>query len=314
MTAVLATAFGDFLRTAIEPQVQVDAIGIGAIYALMAVGIGLVFGVLRLVNFAYGQLVMAGAFALAYASDQDWPVWVGIILCFVVVIALTLAMDRVVFRPLRGQSAATMLVATFAVAFLLQAVALLLDQTDDTLGEPAASLARLNLPWTILGTDVRKITVVAVVTAVVCLVALVLFLGRTTVGLHMRAAAMDFQTARLLGVRADRVIGSAVLLSGILAAVVAVMLTVQQPLVTSTFALRETIVVLAGVVLGGLNRLSSATLGGFAIGYASGLLGGALPTAQSQYLPSFLFGLVVLVLLVRPGGLFTRGGGPVERV
>ena len=83
-----------------------------------------------------------------------------------------------------------------------------------------------------------------------------LFLGRTTVGLQMRAAAMDFQTARLLGVRANRVIGSAVLLSGVLAAIVAVMLTVQQPLVTSTFALRETIVVLAGVVVGGMNRLA----------------------------------------------------------
>jgi branched-chain amino acid transport system permease protein len=161
---------------------------------------------------------------------------------------------------------------------------------------------------------VRKITVVAIVTAAVCLLALVLFLERTTVGLQMRAAAMDFQTARLLGVRANRVIGSAVLLSGILAAIVAVMLTVQQPLVTSTFALRETIVVLAGVVVGGMNRLLSATLGGFAIGYASGLLGGALPTEQSQYLPSFLFGLVILTLLVRPAGLFTRGGGPVERV
>jgi len=311
---LLATAFTDFLRSAIEPQVQVDAIGIGAIYALMAVGIGLVFGVLRLVNFAYGQLVMAGAFSLAFASDQDWPVWLGIVLCFVVVIALTMAMERVVFRPLRGQSAATMLVATFAVAFLLQAVALLIDQTDDTLGEPAASLAKLNIPWTILGTDVRKITVVAIVTTAVCLVALVLVLSRTTIGLHMRAAAMDFQTARLIGVRADRVIGSAVLLSGVLAAIVAVMLTVQQPLVTSTFALRETIVVLAGVVLGGMNRLFSATLGGFAIGYASGLLGGALPTAQSQYLPSILFGLVVIILLVRPGGLFTRGPGAVERV
>ncbi|MBA2295526.1 MAG: branched-chain amino acid ABC transporter permease [Actinobacteria bacterium] len=311
---MLATALSDFLHAAVEPQVQVDAIGIGAIYALMAVGIGLVFGVLRLVNFAYGQLVMAGAFALAYASDQDWPVWLGIVLCFVVVITLTLAMERVVFRPLRGKPAATMLVATFAVAFLLQAVALLIDQTDDTLGEPAASLAKLNVPWTILGTDVRKITVVAIVTAAVCLAGLVLILSRTTVGLHMRAAAMDFETARLLGVRADRVIGSAVLLSGILAATVAVMLTVQQPLVTSTFALRETIVVLAGVVLGGMNRLFSATLGGFAIGYASGLLGGALPTAQSQYLPSILFGLVIVILLVRPGGLFTRGPGPVERV
>ena len=311
---ILASGLSDFLRAAIEPQVQVDAIGIGAVYALMAVGIGLVFGVLRLINFAYGQLVMAGAFALAFASDRDWPVWVGIVLCFAVVIALTMAMDRVVFRPLRTQSPATMLVATFAVAFLLQAVALLIDQRDDTLGEPAASLARLNLPWTIFGTDVRKITVVAIVTAAVCLVALVLFLGRTKVGLQMRAAAMDFQTARLLGVRANRVIGSAVLLSGILAAIVAVMLTVQQPLVTSTFALRETIVVLAGVVVGGMNRLLSATLGGFAIGYASGLLGGALPTEQSQYLPSFLFGLVILTLLVRPGGLFTRGRGPVERV
>ncbi len=80
---------------------QVDAIGLGAIYALMAVGIGLVFGVLRLVNFAYGQLIMAGAFALAFASDKDWPVWVGIVLCFAVVIALSLAMERVVFRPLR---------------------------------------------------------------------------------------------------------------------------------------------------------------------------------------------------------------------
>ncbi len=92
------------------------------------------------------------------------------------------------------------------------------------------------------------------------------------------------------------------------------MMTVQQPLVTSTFALRETIVVLAGVVVGGMNRLLSATLGGFAIGYVFGLLGGALPTAQSQYLPSFLFGLVILVLIVRPGGLFTRGPAPVERV
>jgi branched-chain amino acid transport system permease protein len=314
VTGVLASGLTDFLRSAVEPQVQVDAIGIGPVFALMAVGIGLVFGVLRLVNFAYGQLVMAGAFALAFASDRDWPVWGGIVLCFAVVIALSMAMERVVFRPLRTQSAATMLVATFAVAFLLQAIALVIDQRDDTLGEPAASLARLNLPWTVFGTDVRKITVVAIVTAAVCLVTLVLFLERTTVGLQMRAAAMDFQTARLLGVRANGVIASAVLISGILAAIVAVMLTVQQPLVTSTFALRETIVVLAGVVVGGMNRLLSATLGGFAIGYASGLLGGALPTAQSQYLPSFLFGLVILTLLVRPGGLFTRGGGPVERV
>lgn len=311
MTLLAAFDLSQFLRDVHDPQVLVDAVGLGAVYALMAVGIGLVFGVLRLVNFAYGQIVMAGAYALALASQWDWPAWAGIVLCFAVVIALSMAMDRVVFRPLRTQSPAVMLVATFAVAFLLQSIALLVF---GSLGKPASSLGYLNRPVSVGSVDIRKITIIAIVVAAVCLVAVVLLLERTTVGLHMRAAAMDFRTARLLGVKANRVIGSAVLVSALLAGAVSVILTVQNPLVTPNFALRETIVVLAGVVVGGMNRLLSATLGGFAIGFASGLLGGALPSEQSQYLPSFLFGLVILVLIVRPGGLFTRGRGPVERV
>ena len=152
----------------IDWQVLVDAIGLGAVYALMAVGIGLVFGVLRLVNFAYGQLIMAGAYALAFASQWDWPLWAAIVFCFAVVIALSLAMDRAVFRPLRTQSPAVMLVATFAVAFLLQSIALL---AFGPLGKPASSLGYLNRPVTIGGVDIRKITIVAIVVAAVCLVA-----------------------------------------------------------------------------------------------------------------------------------------------
>jgi branched-chain amino acid transport system permease protein len=106
----------------------------------------------------------------------------------------------------------------------------------------------------------------------------------------------------------------AVLISGFLAATAAVLLTVQTPLVTSDFALSDTILVLAGVVLGGLNNLVPATLGGFAIGFASGLLGGALPSNQSQYIPTFLFVAVIVVLLLRPSGLFTRSGQAVERL
>ena len=291
-------------------QTLADGVALGSIYALMAVGIGLVFGVLRLVNFAYGQLVMAGAFALALASEWGWPVWAGILLCFAVVIALSALMDRLVFRPLRTQSPAVMLVATFAVAFLLQNIALL---WFGSLGKIASSLASLNRPVTISGVDIRKITIVAVVVVAICLVALFLLLERTTIGLQMRASSLDFETARLLGVRANRVIAVAVLISGALAAVVAVMLTVQSPLVTPNFALTDTIVVLAGVVLGGLNRPIPATLGGFSIGFASGLLGGALPTNQSQYLPTFLFAAVILVLLFRPRGLFDRTRA-VERV
>jgi branched-chain amino acid transport system permease protein len=296
----------------VDFQTLVDAVGLGAVYALMAVGIGLVFGVLRLVNFAYGQLIMAGAYALALASEWDWPRWAGVALCFGVVLALSLAMERVVFRPLREHSPAVMLVATFAVAVLLQNIALL---SFGPLGKPVTSFASLNRPVTIGDVDVRRITIVAIVAAAGCLVLLVLLLGSTTIGLHLRAASLDFRTARLLGVRANRVIGSAVLVSGLLAAVVAVILSAQSSFVTPGFALSETIVVLAGVVLGGLTRLWSATLGGFAIGFVYGLLGGALPTEQSQYLPSVLFGLVIVVLLIRPAGLFIRTGSQVvERV
>jgi branched-chain amino acid transport system permease protein len=294
----------------LDVQTLADATAQGGIYALMAVGIGLVFGVLRLVNFAYGQLIMAGAYALAFASQWGWTRWQAILLCFAVVLVLSVVLDRLVFRPLRTQSPAVMLVATFAVAFLMQSIALL---AFGPLGKIASALAPLNRPVTVSSVDIRKITIVAVVATIVCLLLLQLLLTRTNVGLQMRAASMDFATARMLGVRANRVIGGAVLVSGALAAVVAVMLTVQNPLVTPDFALRDTIIVLAGVVLGGMNRPIPATLGGFAIGFASGLLGGALPTTQSQYLPSFLFAAVIVVLLIRPNGLFTRGGS-VERV
>ncbi len=283
----------------------------GGIYALMAVGIGLVFGVLRLVNFAYGQLIMAGGFALAYGSQWNFPNWASILFCFGVVLGLSLVMDRLVFRPLRTHSPAVMLVATFAVAFVLQNIAQL---SFGTFGKSAGALAFLNSPWDLGGVEVKKIAVIAVVTAAVCLVALQLLLTRTSLGLHMRAASMDFRTAQLLGVRANRVIAGAVIISAVFAAIAAVMLSVEQLQVTSTFGLSDTIFVLAGVVLGGLNRPIPATLGGFSIGFATGILGGALPSSQSQYLPSILFAAVIVVLLVRPNGLFTRGGGAVQRV
>ena len=291
-------------------QTLSDAVGLGAVYALMAVGIGLVFGVLRLVNFAYGQLVMAGAYTLAYTSS--WPTWTSILTCVAVVVALSLAMDTVVFRPLRGASPAVMLVTTFAIAFMLQAVALIVDVRDGTIGQVAPSLSSLNEAVTVGGTDIRKITLVSIGVAAAALLLLVLLLTRTTIGLHTRAAASDFRTARLLGVRANRVIAFSVLLSGLLAAVVAVMMTVQQPFVTPDFALQDTIIVLVGVVVGGMDRLWTAALGGFAIGFATSAFAGWLPSTGSWpftsgvYIDSVVFGLVILALLLRPDGLFTR--------
>ena len=297
----------------VDAQTVVDAVALGAVYALMAVGIGLVFGVLRLVNFAYGQLVMAGAYTLAFTSS--WHPVISVAACFAVVVALSAAIDLTVFRRLRGQSPAVMLVTTFALAFLLQAVARMIDVRDGTIGEPAEVVGRLNRAVSIGSVNVRQVTILAIALGIVVLSLLALLLGRTTIGLHMRAAAADFRTARLLGVRSDRVIGFAVFLSALLAALVAIVLSVRRPLITPDYGLQETIVVLVGVVVGGLDRLWTATLGGFAIGFATGVLNGVLPTDKTVFLPTAVFTLVIVVLLLRPGGLFApRGATTVERV
>jgi branched-chain amino acid transport system permease protein len=297
-------------------QTLIDATALGSIYALMAVGIGLVFGVLRLVNFAYGQLIMAGAYTLALTNG--WAPVASIVLCFAVVLGLTMAMEVVAFRPLRNAAPATMLVATFAISFLLQSIALL---QFGVLGKSVGTLTGLNRPISDGRLIVRWIWIVAILVAASALIALVLLLNRTSLGLQMRAAATDFRTARLLGVRANGVIAFAVLLSGALAATVSVLLTVEQQYVTYDYAFKDTIIVLVGVVVGGIDRLLTATLGGFAIGFATGALGGFLPSTgtwpftSSVYVDSAVFGLVILVLLVRPAGLFTRRGQrAVERV
>jgi len=300
-------------------QTLIDATALGSIYALMATGIGLVFGVLRLVNFAYGQLIMAGAYALALTNDS--PVLVSIALCFAVVLALSLAMEFAAFRPLRRASPTTMLVATFAISYLLQSIALV---RFGAIGKIVVVIPELNRTLTIGGLHIRWITIVTILLALVVFASLTVVLTKTTIGLQMRAASIDSQTARLLGVRANAVITVAVLISGVIAAIVAVILPMAVPerlLVSPDFALRETIIVLVGVVVGGIDRLLTATLGGFTVGFAVGALSGFLPSSgswpftSSIYLDSAVFMLVIVVLLVRPEGLFVRGGRTaVERL
>lgn len=305
--------------TTTQVQTLLDATALGSIYGLMAIGIGLVFGVLRLVNFAYGQLIMAGAYALALT--QDWSIVASIALCFAVVLGLSLAMEFAAFRPLRRASPTTMLVATFAISYLLQSIALV---RFGAIGKIVVVIPVLTQPVTIGGLHVRWITIVTILVAAGVFAALTLFLRRTSIGLQMRAASMDSDTARLLGVRANAVITVAVLVSGAIAALVAVILPMAVPeriLVTPDYALRETIIVLVGVVVGGIDRLLSATLGGFAMGFLVGTLSGFLPSSgawpftSSVYLDSAVFVLVILVLLIRPEGLFTRSRrSAVERV
>ena len=291
-------------------QAIIDAVAVGALYALVAVGLALVFGVLRLINFAHGELITAGAYSL-YLT-RNLPLVVSIIVCFIVCVVMSVVIGEIVFRPLRGASPITTLVATFAVAIALEAVWLIAFSPQ---GKTANLLSSLNQSATSGSIHIRWVTIAELGLGLLLLGGTALILGRTTIGLQMRAAAADFRAARLIGVKADRVIRFAFVLAGVLAAVVSLLLTVSQPLVTPTFGLDVVILALVGAVLGGVDRLASATAGGFLIGFIISFLGDELPASLSSFSTAFTFGVVILALLLRPAGLLAPfGASGVDRV
>lgn len=289
-------------------QVIVDALALGALYAVVALGISLLFGVMRMVNFAYGELITAAAYALVLTKALAVPVRIAA--AILVAVALAAVMD-VILRPFRSATPTTTLIATFALSFLLQNLALLAFGSQGTAMD---FLPSLNEAFSVGGLRIRWITVVSLIAGAGVLAAVALLLRRTDIGLRMRAAAADFTTARILGVRANQVITIAFVLTGLLAGLVTLALGVQRPLVTPSFGFNVLVPALVGVVVGGMDRLVAGTLGGFFVGVATVVLGQVLPAGTRVFLNSALFAIVIVVLLVRPNGLFVREQRGYERV
>jgi branched-chain amino acid transport system permease protein len=281
----------------------IDALTLGSIYALLGLGIALVFGIMRLINFAHGELIMVSAYLLVLVGSPPWPVL--ILLAILVPVIFGLAMERIAFRPVRGASEATLLVTSFAVSFLLQNLALLIfgatpktHQISTVLGES----------FTVGGLTVPKLSVVTVVATITLLGGLSLFFARSRLGVQMRAAAEDFQMARILGVRANVVIASAFGISGALAGVAAMLLVAQSGTATPSMGAGIILIAFVGTVLGGMGSLSGAVLGGFLLAAMSVALDAYLPAELRVYRDAFAFGAVILVLLYRPQGLIVPKG------
>ena len=284
-------------------QVVVDALSLGGLYALTALGIGLIFSVMRLANFAHAEFVTGAAYALFALSGS--PLAMALAAAVLVAVLLSVATERVAFRPLRASDPATMLIASFAVSMFLQSV---LVFWVGSRAKPIDPLPFFFAPVTLGGVQVGALKLVTIAVCAVLLVALVLFLKRTRYGLQMRAAAEDFTMSRLVGVRADGVIVLAFVMSAILAAAVAVLYGAQTGFVNPQFGVQIVVVAFVATVIGGLGNLWGCVAGGFLVGVVSTLLQAFLPGDLRPFREAFLFAVVILVLLVRPQGLFPARG------
>lgn len=284
-------------------QILVDALSVGGLYALTALGIGLIFSVMRLANFAHAEFVTVPAYVMFALSGH--PALMSIGAAVLTAVALALAVERVAFRPLRRFDPAVMLIASFAVSMFLQK--LLVFAVGSRI-KPLDPLPMLGEAIRIGGVQISALKLVTILACVVLLVALTWFLRRTRFGLEMRAAAENFTMSRLLGVRANRVIAIAFLLSGVLAAVVAVLFSAQTGFVQPRLGVQLVIVGFVATVIGGLGSLFGAAVGGLAVGVVGTLLQAFLPPDLRPFREAFLFAVVILVLLVRPQGLFPARG------
>ena len=290
-------------------QLVFDALSLGGIYAVAALGIALIFGVMKLVNFAHGQFIAFAVFALIVPSTDavavmglgaaPAPILVPAIL--VVGAALAVAAEMLVFRPLRNASPVALMVASFALGVVIQNLLLV------TYGGRPKALSlwpELGSPVQVAGASVPLLQIIVIVSVLVVLGALALMLKHTRIGLEMRAAAEDFGMARLLGVRANAVISGAFALSGALAAAVALVLVAQTGVADVRMGGQIMLVAFIATVVGGMGSLGGAVAAGFVIGAVSVALQALLPAEVRTFRDAFLYGLVILVLLLRPQGLF----------
>lgn len=279
-------------------QFIVDAISIGGLYALTAIGIGLIFGVVGLVNFAHGDFIMVGAYAILLTVGYFWPI--SILFAVACVVALALASEEVVFRPVRGADPATLMIVSFSLGFIIQHVYVM---TFGSLARTVNFLPAMNNNVEILGVRIAAVSLLQIGATIFLTGLLAAFIRFTRLGYQMRAVSENPKTARLVGVDTHRVVATAFAVSAVLAVTVSVLLITQTGTMSPHLGLNLTIIGFVATVLGGMGSLVGCALGGFLVGFITSLLQLMLPSELQPFREAFVFGAIVVLLIFRPGGL-----------
>jgi branched-chain amino acid transport system permease protein len=290
-------------------QIFFDALSLGSLYALGALGIALIFGVMRLVNFAHGDYIAFCVFAmLAPSIDATAVVFLGLLPTIVLVpvilligAALSIISEILVFRRFRNANPATMMIASFALGFVVKYFLLMLYSSRPKSVDLWSSLS---LPIEVLGARIPLLQVITIFATIIILIGLTFFLRRTHFGLEMRAAAENFTMARMMGVKANTVIMLAFALSGMLAAAIGLILATQTGTADIQMGGAVMLVAFIATVIGGLGSLTGAVVAGFLIGMATVVMQVALPIDARPFRDAFVYGAVIATLIWRPNGLF----------
>jgi branched-chain amino acid transport system permease protein len=284
-------------------QQLLNAVSLGGIYALLALGLAIVFSILHLINFAHGELITLPGYAMygMYLLGMPWTAFAA--LSILVGVLAALAMERVAFRPVRNASPATMLLTSLGLSIIIQGLLqMLISPREKAVPQPDWLLASHEVGSLRIQTQ----QIAAVVVTLAALAALTLLLRRTRTGIAMRAAAEDIDATRLMGIRANRVIATAFAISGALAALAGLLILARRGTVHPSMGLLPVLKAFVATVLGGFGSLGGAVVGGFVLGFLEVALRAWLPDDVTGFTDGLLFAIVGLILFFRPNGLFGK--------
>lgn len=284
-------------------QQLINAFGLGATYALLAIGLAMVFSIVGLVNFAHGELVTIAGYTVYFGYEAGVPFAISVAGALLAATICAVLMERIAFRPLRGASFLTLLLSSFAVSMIIQNLLLAIVSPRQK-GVPLPDFLSSTL-------HVGSFTIgwLEIASAVVCFAALgvlTLMLKRTTLGLGMLAASQDFAVTRLMGIKANRVVAVAFALSGLLAGLAAIFVLARRGTVEPSMGFTPMLMAFIATVIGGLGSLSGAVVGGFVLAFVEVGFSTFLPSDVSSMQQAFVLLTVIAILYVRPDGLLRR--------
>lgn len=289
-------------------QQFVNGLALGSVYALLAVGLSMVYGILRLINFAHGELMMIAAMASATIL-AGFGLWPPLLLVAGMLIGgiVGLLLERVAYSRLRKASEVNLLVTSLAVSTFLSTGAVMLWSGQPRRFERVEALSRL---YEIMGVQIRGADVAILGVAVLAMVGLTWLTSRTRMGVAMRAVAERLDVATLMGINPSRPIGLAFFLGSLLAGAAGVLWGWKFGQVSPTMGFIPMLKAFVAAVIGGIGSIPGAFAGGIALGLAEVFFVGLFPASVSGYRDVFVFALLFVMLLVRPSGIF---GTPVGK-
>ncbi len=278
----------------------INGLRTGSIYALIALGYTMVYGIARMINFAHGDIIMVGAYML-YATVQvlKLPIPLAIIITIITCAVLGITVEKIAYKPLRQAPPLAVLITAIGMSFFLQSAALLIFKATPI---PLASIIP-NTNVKLGGITISSVTIVTLAVTAIAMIALTLFIEKTRTGTAMRAVSEDREAAELMGIDVNQTISMTFAIGSALAAVAGILFITQYQSLRPTLGALPGIKAFVAAVLGGIGSIPGAMLGGILLGIIESI---SKAFISSELADAIVFGVLVIVLLVRPSGLLGK--------